>query len=67
MLVNTICQHLSRRIEAGELSNEDVVQIIEHAGGYLNLQTIASYARDNNISYNETVLLFGEKFVIDNN
>lgn len=52
MLVNTICQHLSRRIEAGELSNEDVVQIIEHAGGYLNLQTIASYARDNNISYN---------------
>lgn len=73
MIVNKICEHLSQRIVAGELSNADMVQIIEHLGSYLNLQTISDYARDNNISYNgakkfrQQVQLFNTKFIIDNN
>lgn len=49
-----------------------LVQIIELAGDYLNLQTISNYAKENNISYNgvkkcrNTVTLFDVKFVIDN-
>jgi hypothetical protein len=72
MLINTICDHLSKRIANGELKNEDMVQIIEHIGSYLNLKTISEYARENNLSYNgvkkfRTIRkIFSVKFVIDN-
>jgi hypothetical protein len=72
MLINTICSHLERRIHAGELSNDDLIQIIELCGRYLNLQTISDYARENNISYNGVKKcrsgreIFNVKFVIDN-
>ena len=71
-LVDTICNHLSDRIENNELSNEDCVQIIEHVGSYLNLRTIPDYAKDNKISYNgvkkfrKVEKIFNVKFVIDN-
>jgi hypothetical protein len=71
MLINTITEHISKRIDSGELSNEDLVQLIEHLGGYLNLQTIPNYAKANGKSYNvknfRTVKeLFGVKFIVDN-
>jgi len=72
MLVNKICDHLTERITSGELSNDNLVQIIEHLGGYLNLKTIPDYSKENNISYNGAknfrVIkpIFGVKFVIDN-
>ncbi len=72
MLINTIQQHLSERIEANELTNDELVQLIEHIGSYLNLLTIPAYAKQNNMSYNgaknyrKVVTLFGEKFIIDN-
>lgn len=72
MLINKILTHLSDRIEAGELTNDEIVQIIELLGGYLNLQTIPAYAKENGISYNgakkfrKVVELFGVKFIIDN-
>ena len=72
MIVNTICEHLSKRIESGELSNEDLVQIIEHVGSYLNLTTRSDYAKQNGLSYNgakkfrENVKLFNVNFIIDN-
>jgi hypothetical protein len=72
MLVNKICDHLTERITSGELSNDNLVQIIEHIGGYLNLKTISSYSKENKISYNGVknfrVIkpIFGVKFVIDN-
>ena len=56
----------------GTLSNEDLVQIIELCGGYLNLQTIPNYARTYGKSYNGVKKcrriwnFFGAKFVIDN-
>ncbi len=34
ILVNNIKEHLSHRIECGELSNNDCVNIIEHIGMY---------------------------------
>lgn len=72
MLINKICDHLTQRIISGELSNNDMVQIIEHIGGYLNLKTRADYAKENNLSYNgakkfgENINLFGAKFIVDN-
>lgn len=72
MIVNTICEHLSDLIAQEKLSNEDLVQIIEHVGGYLNLATIPDYAKANKMSYNgvkkyRTVKkIFDVKFVIDN-
>lgn len=72
MLVNTICNHLSHRIHNGELTNEELVQIIEHVGSYLNLATISNYAKANGISYNgakkfrQVVTIFDTKFIIDN-
>ena len=67
-----ILNRLSELIETNQLNNADLVQIIEHVGGYLNLETISDYAKKNNISYNgvkkcrKTMTLFNVKFVIDN-
>ena len=49
-----------------------LVQIIERAGSYLNLETIPEYARKNKLSYNgvkkcrQIIEIFKNKFVIDN-
>ena len=73
MLINTICQHLSKRIENGELKNDELVQLIELIGSYLNLKTIAAYPKENRMSYNgvknfRTITpIFGVKFVVENN
>jgi hypothetical protein len=67
-----ILNRLSELIETNQLNNEDLVQIIEHVGGYLNLETISEYAKKNNLSYNgvkkcrKIIKLFNVKFVIDN-
>ena len=56
-----------------EVSNEFLVQFIELAGSYLNLQTIPNYAKSNKLTYNgvkktrQIVTIFNVKFVIDNN
>lgn len=72
MLINKICEHLSQRIESGELSNDDMVQLIEHVGAYLNLATIPDYAAEHKMSYNgvkkfrRIIELFNVKLVVDN-
>lgn len=54
------------------LSNDDLVQIIEQCGLFLNMKTIADYAKSNNMSYNgaknfrQKVCIFNTKFIIDN-
>jgi len=56
----------------GHWSNEALVQLIEVAGGFLNLETIPDYCKRTGISYNgakkhrQTVNIFNTKFVIDN-
>lgn len=72
MLVDKIKNRLSHNIQNNELTNSELVQIIEHIGSYLNIQTISDYAKNNNISYNgakkfrKNITLFGVKFIIDN-
>jgi hypothetical protein len=72
MIVNTICDHLAKRVYDGELSNDDLLQIIELCGSLLNLQTISDYAKTNKLSYNgakrfrTNITLFNTKFIIDN-
>lgn len=72
MLINTIQRHLANRIENNELTNDEIVQLIEQLGSYLNLQTISTYAKNNKISYNgvkkyrNIITIFKTKFVIDN-
>lgn len=72
LIANIICEHIEKNFITDKLDNNDLVQIIEHIGGLLNLQTISDYSRQNNISYNgaknfrTNVTLFGNKFIIDN-
>ena len=55
-----------------ELSNSNLVQIIELCGDYLNIRTISQYAKDEGISYNgakkriKPVEIFGIKWIIEN-
>lgn len=71
-LINTICDHVAKRFQSDELTNDDMVQLIECAGMFLNLKTIADYARDNKMSYNGVknnrciVTIFNVQFVVDN-
>jgi len=59
-------------MENNLLSNDDLVQIIEQCGSYLNIRTIADYSRQNNISYNGAKnfrhirKIFNTKYVIEN-
>jgi len=67
-----VLNRLMELVENNELTNADIVQIIELLGGYLNLQTIAAYAEKNGKSYNgvkkhrQIINLFGCKLVLDN-
>ena len=69
---NVICDHIAARFQNDELTNNDLVQLIEHCGMFLNLKTIPDYAKDNKMSYNgvknnrEIVDIFNVKFVVDN-
>ena len=61
-----------QKFQDGELDNDTLVQLIEQAGNYLNLQTISDYAKHHKMSYNgvknnrKITTLFNVSFVIDN-
>lgn len=63
---------LGGTIMQGKWSNAGLVQLIELAGDFLNLQTIPDYAAAKKLSYNGVkktrtiVEIKGVKFVIDN-
>lgn len=67
-----LCDFVTEKTMQGDLSNNDLVQLIEVAGTFLNLQTIPDYAKSKGLSYNgvknhrEIVEIFNVKFVIDN-
>lgn len=76
-LRDKITKRLDEYISTNQLSNKDMVHIIEAVGKYLNLETYSAYARREGISYNgvkdrvakgkvEVMELFNEKFIIDN-
>lgn len=60
------------KVQNNELDNDSLVQLIEVAGSFLNLQTIPDYCERTGMSYNgvkngrKIIQLFGCKFVIDN-
>ena len=67
-----IINHIEKVITTEGVSNEFLIQLIELGGNYLNIATIADYAKKHNMSYNgvknnrEIVEIFNVKFVIDN-
>lgn len=76
-LTDKIKKALGIRLQNNELTNLEMVEIIEQVGSYLNLKTISDYAKFNNITYNGTlqrienkkvsiIELFNVKFIIDN-
>jgi hypothetical protein len=68
---SSLCK-LEKSILNGQWNNESLIQLIELAGEYLNLQTISKYAKNHNLSYNGVKHnrhirnIFNVKFVIDN-
>lgn len=72
-LSDKILKNIYLGVENNLLSNDDLVQIIEQTGAFLNLQTISDYTKENKMSYNgvkkfrKTVKIFNVKYVIDNN
>lgn len=71
-LKDKIIRNIYKGIENEMLTNNDLVQIIEHSGKLLNLQTVSDYAKSNGISYNgaknfrQKVNIFNVNFIIDN-
>ena len=67
-----LIQFIASKYEAGELDDDSLVQIIELASSYLNLKTIANYAKSNRMSYNgakkyrKSFKIDSIKFIIDN-
>jgi len=67
-----LLKFVAEKFEAGELDNGALVELIKLAGTYLNLKTIADYARASKISYEgakkcrKVQEIFGVKFVIEN-
>ncbi len=56
-----------------DVTNDQLVQIIEQSALYLNLRTITNYAKENKISYNgalkrklNKVIIDNQTFIIDN-
>jgi hypothetical protein len=71
-ILEDIKQIIGDMVQDDELSNDELVQIIEHCGMYLNLKTVSDFAKDNEMSYNgvkkfrNVVKIFNVKFVIEN-
>lgn len=72
---NKSLQKLGEAISAGRWSNAALVQLIELAGGFLNLMTIADYAKKHNMQYQgakkdtqhrRNIVIFNTKYIIDN-
>ena len=71
-LKDKIIINISKGVDNNVLSNDDLLQIIECVGDYLNLATISKYATKNDLSYNgaknnrNIKKIFGVRFVVDN-
>ncbi len=69
---NYIINFISKNFENKNINNQNLIQIIELCGDYLNLKTISNYSKSNNISYNgakkcrKVIKIFDVKFIVDN-
>ena len=69
---NKLIDFIANKYESDELDNNSLVQLIALSFDYLNLMTIADYAKKYNLSYNgvkkhrNIIIIGGVKFVLDN-
>lgn len=67
-----LIKFVATKFEAKELDNQSLIELFKLLGPYLNLRTIANYARENGMTYEgvrkcrQIEELFGVRFVIDN-
>ena len=67
--IDKIEEYVYKTLQKGDM---DLVQLFERLNRYADLETISSYAKRNNMSYNgvkkcrNIIELFGSKFVFDN-
>lgn len=73
MTFNELQSKLFENYQNGDVTNDQLVQIIEQSALYLNLRTITNYAKENKISYNgalkrklNKVIIDNQTFIIDN-
>ncbi len=75
--MDSLINQIGKKVQNGELKNEDLIEIINVCGSFLNLKTIPDYAKAEGISYNGTLNriklnkvqecnIFGNKMIIDN-
>ena len=71
--LNKIKASIDDAMMNGELSNDNLVELIKHLGAYGNIMSVADYAKQINKSkvtvynYRNVVNLWGFKFVVENN
>lgn len=77
ILLDNILNQIGLAVQNNELTNEDLISIIESTGQFLNLKTISEYSRYTKMDYNSVIAriksgklkqveLFNVKFIIDN-
>lgn len=66
MTFNNLLDKIFENYQAGVITDEQLVQIIEQASCYLNLQTLTNYATSEKISYNGAKKRKLRKVKIDN-
>lgn len=70
--LNEIKDLIDTEMFEGRLTNDNLVEIIEHSADYLNLQKVSDYAKNEGISvsavyrYRKVIDFRGVKFVVDN-
>ena len=60
MTFNQLRDKIFASYEAGVISDDELVQIIEQASSYLNLKTLTNYAKTNKVKIDN------QTFIIDN-
>ena len=73
MTFSELRDKLFKNYEAGAITDEQLVQIIELSAKYLNLKTLTNYAKSEGVSYNgakkrklSKVKIDNVEFIIDN-
>ena len=67
-----LLKFVSDKFLNNELDNQSLIELIQLSGDYLNMRTIADYAKQEKMSYEgvkrfrPTTEIFGVKFVIEN-
>ena len=70
--IDKLLNFIENKYSDEEINSTNLVEVIKLCGQLLNLKNIPTYCKDNNISYEgarkyrNVIILFGNKFIIDN-